>query len=357
MLIFNRFYGTLYKDCLILNFNKIGVNLMGNKKSSGTKYKSEEDVYEDLQRLMQVWNKNGTRRKLFSKRSYLSSVKMEFRSSRICEIVFSNPNVFKFEEEIKYIPMELMSEEFLIQIVYDEPQLLCSKYEQGKQTVTIPKEKLTLPVLVAFELGKRRYEKFSAMKFGKDGKKIPYTEKILEYRKTITDTADKVEEKIGTNNLKHTQAFKEADERDAFINELVTSIQEESTSVELRPDEHYKPKYTHSNYNSDKKLLILVSGYADSGKTTFSHYLASTIDGAICFDSDQLLERGLLDLKLSKLLRTEDNVVIFSDLDAFDFFRPQEINDAMGNANILKVYIKPSSIKRMLHHSKYRQRS
>ena len=44
-------------------------------------------------------------------------------------------------------------------------------------------------------------------------------------------------------------------------------------------------------------------------------------------------------------------------MDAFNFFRPQEINDAMGNANILKVYIKPSSIKRMLHHSKYRQRS
>lgn len=100
-----------------------------------------------------------------------------------------------------------------------------------------------------------------------------------------------------------------------------------------------------------------MSGYADSGKTTFSHYLASTIGGAMCFDSDQLLERDLLNSDLSQLVRPENNVVVFSDLDAFIFFRPQEINDAMGNTNILKVYIKPSSIKRMLHHSKYRQRS
>lgn len=329
---------------------------MGKKKSTGAKHKSEEDVYEDLQRLMQVWKRNGTQN-LYSKRSYLSSVKTDFRSPRICQIVFSNPDIFNFEEEIKYIPMELMSEEFLIQMVYDKPKLLCSKDERGYRIVSIPEEKQTLPVLVAFELGKRVYEKFSAMQWGHWGEKIPYTDKSLEFRKTITDIADKVEEKIGTNNLKHPQAFKEADERDAFINKLVTSIQEKSTSVALKPDEHYKPKYTHLDYNSDKKMLILVSGYADSGKTTFSHYLADTINGAICFDSDQLFERGLLTSKLSQLVRPENNVVIFSDLDAFAFFGSQEINDAMGNANILKVYIKPSSIKRMLHHSKYRQRS
>lgn len=329
---------------------------MGKKKSSGTKYTSEEEVYEDLQRLMQVWKKNGTKN-LFSKRSYLSSVKTVFRSPRICQIVFSNPDIFNFEEEIKYMPIELMSEEFLIQMVYDKPKLLCSRDEKGPRTISIPEEKQSLPVLVAFELGKRRYEKFSVMQWGRWGEKIPYTDRALEFRKTIIDIADKVEDKIGTNNLKHSQSFKETDERNAFINELVTSIQEKSTSVALQPDEHYKPKYTHLAYNSDKKMLILISGYADSGKTTFSHYLASTINGAICFDSDQLLERGLLDSKLSQLVRPDNKVVIFSDLDAFDFFKPQEINDAMGNANILKVYIKPSSIKRMLHHSKYRQRS
>lgn len=329
---------------------------MGKKKSSGTKHKSEEVVYEDLQRLMQVWKKNGTQN-LFSKRSYLSSVKTDFRSPRICQIVFSNPDIFNFEEEIKYIPIELMSEEFLIQMVYDNPKLLCSRDERGSRTVSIPEEKQTLPVLVAFELGKRIYEKFSAIEWGEWGEKISYTNKTLEFRKTIIDIADRVEEKIGTNNLKYSQAFKKVDERDAFINKLVTLIQEEATSVVLQPDEHYKPKYTDFDYNSDKKMLILISGYADSGKTTFSHYLASIIDGAICFDSDQLLEHGLLNSELSQLIRPENNVVIFSDLDAFDFFRPQEINDAIGNANILKVYIKPSSVKRMLHHSKYRQRS
>ncbi len=330
---------------------------MGKKKASGNKYKSEEDVYEDLQRLIQVWKKKGTQ-SLFSKRSYLSSVKTEFRSPRICQIVFSDPDIFNFEEEIKYIPMELMSEEFLIQMVYDKPKLICSRDERGSRAVAIPKEKQTLPVLVAFELGKRRYEKFSAMQWGGlYGEKIPYTEKTLEFRKTITDLADRVEETIGINNLKHSAYFEDVDERNAFINELVSSIQKESTSVSLQPDEQYKPKYEHFNYSFDKRMLILVSGYADSGKTTFSHYLANSINGAICFDSDQLLERGLLDFKLSQLVKPENNVVIFSDLEAFDFFTSQEINDAMGDANILKVYTKPSSVKRMLQHSKYRQRS
>ena len=329
---------------------------MGKKKSSGIKHKSEEDVYEDLQRLMQVWKKNGTQN-LFSKRSYLSSVKMEFRSPRICQIVFSNPWIFNFEEEIKYVPMELMSEEFLIQMVYDNPKLLCSRDDRGTRTITIPEEKQTTPVLVAFELGKRAYEKYSAMNWGMYGEKIPYTGKTLEFRKTITDLADSAEERIGTNNLKHLAAFKDADKKEEFINKLVASIQQEASPVSLKPDEQYKPLYTKFDYSSDKKLLILVSGYADSGKTTFSNYLASTINSAICFDSDQLLERGLLESNLSRFIRPKNDVVIFSDLDAFDFFKPQEIEEAMGDANILKVYIQPSSIKRMLHHSKYRQRS
>ena len=253
--------------------------------------------------------------------------------------------------------MELMSEDFLIQMVYDTPKLLCSKDEKGPRIVTIPEEKQTLPVLVAFELGKRRYEKISAIQWGPYGEKIPYTGKMLEFRETITDIADSVEEKIGTNNLKHSGTFKDSDKKDEFISALVASIQEESTSTSLQPDEHYNPKYTHLDYNSDKKMLILVSGYPDSGKTAFSQYLASKINGSICFDSDQLLESNLLTVSLSQLVKPENNVVIFSDTDAFVFFSSQEIKEAMGDTNIFKVYIQPSSIKRMLHHSKYRQRS
>lgn len=329
---------------------------MGKKKSSGIKYKSEEDVYEDLQRLMQVWKKNGTQN-LFSKKSYLSSIKIDFRSPRICKVVFSNPEIFNFDEEIKYIPMELMSEDFLIQMVYDRPKLLCSRDEHGPRIVSIPEEKQTLPVLVAFELGKRRYEKVSAIQWGPDGEKIPYAGKMIEFRKTITDIADRVEEIIGTNNLKHSRTFKDENKKNEFINELVASIKEESSLVTLQPDEHYNQKYTNLDYISDKKMLILISGYSDSGKTTFSKYLASKINDSICFDSDQLLESNLLNTSLSQLVKPENNVVIFSDTDAFVFFSSQEIKEAMGDTNIFKVYIQPSSIKRMLHHSKYRQRS
>lgn len=328
---------------------------MGKKKSSGNIYQSEEEVYEDLQRLMQVWEKNGTQN-LFSKRSYLNSIKKDYRSLRICQMVFSHPDIFNLEEEIKYIPIDVMREEFLISIIYDNPKLLCSRDERGPRTVVIPEEKQTLPVLVAFELGKRIYEKYSAIQWGQYGEKLPYTGRSLEFRNTITDLADSVEDKIGTNNLKHSQVFQDVNERNAFINKVIALIQEESTMCSLKPDEYYSPKYTHFDYTFNQKMLILISGYADSGKTTFSHYLASTITGTVCFDSDQLLESSLLNEKLSQLVKPNNNVVIFSDLDAFDFFDPQEINEAMGNANILKIYMKPSSVKRMLHNSKYRQR-
>ena len=189
------------------------------------------------------------------------------------------------------------------------------------------------------------------------GVKYPYPEKALKYRNTLISIADEIEELFENKFFEISFSFKDDKEKSAFTQKIVDLIKEKSNIDSLQPDERYKPKYRHYDYKLDKKLLILVSGYADSGKTTFSNYLASTIRDAICLDSDQLLEKGLLNQELSQLVRPEKNVVVFSDLDAFIFFSPQEINDAMGDTNILKVYIKPSSIKRMLHHSKYRQRS
>lgn len=321
------------------------------KKKSGAKYQTEEEVYEDLQRLIPIWKQNYSYN---AHRGYLSSIKREFRSPRICGIIFSNPDVFKLEEEIKYMPLEMVSEEVLIQMVYDNPKILCSKDDNGPRLVPISEEKQTLPVLVAFELGKRRDEKYSAMQWGKYGEKIPYTGKTLEYRSTIVALADTVEEQIV--DLREATDFKNPDEKEVFTNLLVEEIQKAANPVSLEADKRYVPRYRHLDYNSDKKMLILISGYADSGKTTFSHYLADSISGAICFDSDQLYISNKLDYKLSELIDPEQKVVVFSDLEAFHFFRTQEIEDAMGDPNILKVYMKPSSVKRMLQHSKYRQR-
>ena len=326
-----------------------------SKKTKGTKYKSEEDVYEDLLRLIPIWKNKFYANS--SKRSYLKSVKKDFRSLRICKIIAEDPTLFNLAEEIKYMPMELLPEEFLIEMVYDTPKLLCSKDEKEPREVAIPEERQTLPVLVAFELGKRRYERNSARMWGKDGEKIPYPERVWKYRNTITDIAERIEEKIGIKKLQCVASIKDTHARQAFLNELVSSIQRETAITLLQPDEHYNPKYTSFNLDSNKKILILVSGYADSGKTTFSSYLASKIRGAICFDSDMLLERGLLETNLSQLIRPKNKVVIFSDLDANDFFSQNEIKEAMGEADILKVYMKPISTKRMLQHSKYRQRS
>ena len=231
---------------------------MSKKKTSGIKYNSEEEVYEDLKRLLQIW-KNKYNPTRFSTRSYLSTIKRDFRSARICQTVFSNPSTFNFNEEIKYMPMELMTEEFLIQIVYDNPKLLCSRDEDGPRLVSIPEEKQTLPVLVAFEMGKRVYEKRSAMSWGKWGEKIPYTDKTFEFRKTIADVADKVEDRIGTNNLRYSQDFTDRDERDKYINSLISLIQNECSTVVSDKEEKYESKYSCFKYNCKNKLLILVN--------------------------------------------------------------------------------------------------
>ena len=47
---------------------------MSKKKTSGIKYNSEEEVYEDLKRLIPIW-KNKYNQTRFSSRSYLSSIK------------------------------------------------------------------------------------------------------------------------------------------------------------------------------------------------------------------------------------------------------------------------------------------
>lgn len=330
---------------------------MGKKKSSGIKYKNEEEAYNDLMRLINVWKKNGTT--YYHRSSYLKSLKTQFRSARICEIIFSNDRIFDLNKEIPYVPLDIMTEDTIIKLIYDFPGLICPVDRLDRiKDVYIPEEKLTLPVCVAFELGKRRYEKISALQWGGlSGVKYPYPEKALKYRNTLIAIADEIEEVFGNNFFELSFSFKDDKEKTAFTQRIVDLIKEKSNIDSLQPDERYEPKYRHYDYKLDKKLLILVSGYADSGKTTFSHYLASVIRSSMCFDSDQLLEKNLLLLSLSEIVNPQKNVVIFSDLDAFTFFSSQEINEAMGDANVLKVYIKPSSIKRMLQHSKYRQRS
>lgn len=242
-----------------------------------------------------------------------------------------------------------MSEKLLIESLYYHPKLLCSRDENGERKVSIPEDKQTLPVLLAFELGKRRYETRSGMMWGRDYERIPYTDKSFELTSTLADLADRVTERIGYDTLRSEFKGKEID---GFVDKLITAIQDETSEVSMEPEKKYKPKYAQFDYNQDKRLFILISGYADSGKTTFSRYLSNKIPNSICFDSDQLLERGLLSLPLSQLVGEDKKVIVFSDTDADKFFSSKEI----GNSNVINVYIKPSSVKRMLQYSKYRKR-
>lgn len=346
-MIFSKFYGKIFN----IKFKKMGAIINGEEKSASSKFTTEEEVYNELQRLIQVWRERHSYNS-FSQRSHLSTIKREFRSERICNIILSNPDLFNIYKEFVYIPIDVMSDDLLIPNIYYYPKLLCSKDEKGERIVSIPEEKQTLPVLVAFELGKRRYETRSGMMWGRDYERIPYTGKAFELRNTLANLADNVTEQIGYNEWRNAIVSGKGEEDDVFVNKLISTIQDETSLTSIEPEKEYELKYAQFNYNQDKKLFILISGYADSGKTTFSQYLSSKITDSICFDSDQLLEHGLLDAPLSRLVRENDRVIVFSDTDAAKFFTPEEI----GDANILKVYITPSSTKRMLQHSKYRKR-
>lgn len=351
---------------------------MGNKSKSGKGYKTQAEVTQALYELLKIWKKNGTTG------VFLPSIKTQFRTEEIFMIIFENQKYFNLQREFESLPEESMTENLLIPLIYDNPEFM-NKIKKGKperitmaddkqnlpiQQFWVPEDKQTLPVLVAFELGKRRYERFSAVEAGIYGDKIPYNRKAIKYTKTIRDLADKVEEIIGTDNLRLLREIKSEEERKEYINELLFYIHEVTEGAQLTEDEVYEAKYESFEYKGKKKLLILVAGYPDSGKTTFSRILAGKIKGAIHLDSDVLENRIGMSWKLPDILKAiprdainiSGDVVVFSDPDAFGdskedsyFFGLDEIKKAMGDTNIIRVFVKPKSVLRMFHNSKYRQ--
>lgn len=201
---------------------------MGKKKSSGIKYNSEEEAYNDLQRLIEAWKKNkkGTR---YNRGSYLKLLKKEYRSTRILRIVFSNPVIFDIVKESQYIPYDLISEDDLIKLVYDTPKVLCPNdysHPYIKKT-SIPENKQTLPVMVAFELGKRRTEYISNKIFCGSGEKLYYCPKAINDKERICDIADNVTKRIGFTNLNDSTFFETEEKKDTFFDNLIATIRKE----------------------------------------------------------------------------------------------------------------------------------
>ena len=215
---------------------------MSKKKSSGIKYNSEGEAYNDLLRLMEAWKKN--RKADYTDRgSYLSTLKKEYRSFRICKIIFSNTDIFNILKESQYIEWDLIPEEDLIKLLYYAPKLLKSNdIFHPNYKNNIPNNKITLPILIAYELGKRRHENISATIFFGSGEEIGYPEIFRKNDvRLIHNIADEVTKKIELNESKY--FFNTETEENEFFESLISTIREQ---IELNNSDNEETKDTQT---------------------------------------------------------------------------------------------------------------
>ena len=265
----------------------------------------------------------------------LASIKKVLRSQAVVDLIFSRPDIFHLEEEIKHVPAEKLTENNIIKLVLANPKFF-SLLEEDLQTV---------PVMVAFEFSKRRYEYISFLNWGTSKEQIPYTGKIQKYQKAIMELCDLLEVKYNNNQILEDYLY--------YIDQVSKIIETDchTKNPELKPEKKYKRKYRRIDLGQTEKVVLLVSGVADAGKTTFSNILADSIKNSICFDSDMLLERNLLTLSWESLVPEQKQVIVFSDLFAYCFFNEKELS----KKKVINIIMKPSSIETRYRYSKYMQ--
>ena len=134
--------------------------------------KTEEDVYKEIEDYINGYKHN--------RPCTLASIKKVFRTPRIIDLVFSHPDIFNLEMELIHVPPEYRSEKVLLHFVL-ESLVRLSLLSEDEQTP---------PLLIGFELAKRRYERISVLQYGQYGEKIPYFGKNKTYRDDITAHCD-----------------------------------------------------------------------------------------------------------------------------------------------------------------------
>ena len=289
--------------------------------------KNVEEIYEDILKYINQEKHN--------RPSTLASIKKGLRTPKIIDLIFSRPDVFNLEAEIKHVPEENLTEDVVVKYVLSNP----------KNFIELDEKLQTLPVMIAFEYSKRRYEHISSMMWGGCGERIPYTDNIKKYKNQISDMCDNLNEKYNDIELMKNLV--------KTVDVVSKSIMRYCKSVckDLEEEKKYIKKYGRLQLEEDKKLMILVSGQPDSGKTTFSRVLSAHIEDSICFDSDMLLERNILDVPLCNLVRDDAKAVIFSDIYAYKFFNEKELKDY----EVVNIIINPVSIEKRYRNSKYMQ--
>ena len=302
---------------------------MGKKKpKQKLPFQTEEEFFCHLKNiLIPTWKNNKTDFKNSTNNGYLSSVKTDFRSQRVCELIFLNPDIFDIEIEFKNIPQEHISEDILMEIA--------SNY--------ISEDKLSIPVLVAYELKKRQvdlhmYRNRDSYGYNYQNQLLTYPKKASRYLNSIRSLANEIES-FSENGC--------AIEENSF-EDLIYLIKSCTEGKEFEPDEEYKTLYRKIEYTGQKKLIILVQGITDSGKIRLSNSIKGIIKDAKYYDSDIYGQHT----SLEEIISYAEHVSIFSDPYIFS-----TINDAKNiypNANIFKVYVKPEDIKTMIYTSKRR---
>lgn len=292
--------------------------------------KTEEQVYNDV---LNYINSNKHNRPCT-----LASIKKQLRSQRVVDLIFSRPDIFKLALEFSHVPTECITESIIVKYILSDPYNLNS----------IDESLQTLPVIVAFEFSKRRFELISRLQWGSYGVKIPYPEKVNESIKNISKICNDIAEKISEN----------PDNR-YMIHNYLEYIQTVSNVIlehckllnkEVEKEEKYIAKYLDVEFNLGNKLCIFVSGLPDAGKTTFSNALTYRIKNSIHLDSDELLKKELLCLPLKHLTKAA-TVTIISDPDASRLFSQREIEEA--HTIVINILVKPSSIETMHRYAKY----
>ena len=267
----------------------------------------------------------------------LASIKRVLRSQRVVDLIFSRPDIFKLESEIKHVPEECLTESILVKYILSYPKYFESLNESLQ----------TLPVMIAFEFSKRRYERMFKWMWGPHDDGIRYSGNMLEYHNAVSDLCNEVLKRISSNPEESYLLHNYLEYIERASGEILSFCA--SFAQELEKDEKYVSKYFNVDFDIPERLFIFVSGRSDTGKTTFSNILSSRIQNSVHIDSDVLLERNLLCQPLTNLINDNIKVVIFSDVYADRFFKKEEL----GNARVINILMEPISIETMHRCSKY----
>lgn len=135
------------------------------------------------------------------------------------------------------------------------------------------------------------------------------------------------------------------------VSESIIDFFRKKEDIVLSTVDKVECKYKYVDIIRDKRVLVLISGTPDSGKTTFGKMLSHRINNSVCFDSDELYKDGKEGRRLWQLVNPDVKVVIFSDPHADNYFSTSE----MYEFDVVNIVVMPKFVELMYRHSKYNQ--